>query len=45
MNGLNKDLPEAMDYVSWTRYVAQNLGLVREAAKAISEKRPPQYSS
>jgi len=33
----------AMGYVTWTRYVAQNLGIVKEAARAISEKRPPQY--
>ena len=43
MSGLTKNLVDAMDYISWTRYVAQNLGIVKEAAKAIAEKRPPQY--
>ena len=43
LGGLNKNLVDAMDYVSWTRYVAENLGITREAAKAIAEKRPPQY--
>ena len=43
LGGLNKNLVDAMDYITWTRYVAQNLGIVKEAAKAIAEKRPPQY--
>jgi enoyl-CoA hydratase/carnithine racemase len=43
MGGLNKDLVNAMDYITWTRYVAQNLGIVKEAALAISEKRKPDY--
>jgi len=43
MGGLSKDLEAAMDYITWTRYVAQNLGIVREAARAIAEKRPPEY--
>ena len=43
LGGLNKNLVDAMDYVSWTRYVAENLGITKEAAKAIAEKRPPQY--
>ncbi len=41
--GLSKDLAGAMDYISWTRYVAQNLGIVKEAATAIAQKRQPKY--
>ena len=43
MGGLAKDLVNAMDYISWTRYVARNLGITKEAARAIAEKRQPQY--
>ncbi|MFC2041844.1 enoyl-CoA hydratase/isomerase family protein, partial [Chloroflexota bacterium] len=43
MGGLSKNLVDAMDYIGWTRYAAQNLGIVKEAARAISEKRPPDY--
>lgn len=43
LGGLSKDLASAMDYISWTRYVAQNLGIVKEAARAIAEKREPRY--
>ncbi len=43
MGGLNKNLENAMDYISWTRYVAQNLGIVKEAATAIAQKREPHY--
>jgi 2-(1,2-epoxy-1,2-dihydrophenyl)acetyl-CoA isomerase len=43
LGGLNKDLVNAMDYISWTRYVTRNLGIVKEAAQAIAEKRKPKY--
>jgi len=43
LGGLSKDLVTAMDYVSWTRYVTQNLGIEKEAAQAIAEKRAPEY--
>jgi enoyl-CoA hydratase/carnithine racemase len=43
LGGLNKDLENAMDYITWTRYVSQNLGIVKEAAQAIAEKRKPDY--
>jgi len=43
LGGLNKDLEDAMDYITWTRYVSQNLGIVKEAAQAIAEKRKPNY--
>ena len=43
LGGLNKDLEGAMDYITWTRYVSQNLGIVKEAAQAIAEKRKPNY--
>ena len=43
LGGLNKNLPDAMDYVSWTRHVAENLGISKEAARAIAEKRQPNY--
>ena len=43
LGGLTKDLVNAMDYVSWTRYVTQNLGIEKEAAQAIAQKRPPNY--
>ncbi|MFT3817478.1 MAG: enoyl-CoA hydratase/isomerase family protein [Rubrivivax sp.] len=41
--GLTKDFRNAMDYISWTRYVCENLGIAKEAANAIAEKRPPNY--
>lgn len=43
LGGLSKNLADAMDYIGWTRYAAQNLGIVKAAARAISEKRPPDY--
>lgn len=43
MGGLSKDLVNAMDYISWTRYVTQNLGIEKEAATALAEKRTPTY--
>ena len=43
LGGLNKNLVDAMDYISWTRYAAENLGISREAARAIAEKRQPEY--
>jgi len=43
LGGLSKDLVNAMDYITWTRYVTQNLGIEKEAARAIAEKRPPRY--
>ena len=43
LGGLHKDLPNAMDYISWTRHMAINLGIVQEAAGAISQKRRPNY--
>lgn len=41
--GLTKDFKNAMEYIAWTRYVAENLGIAKEAARAIAEKRPPNY--
>jgi 2-(1,2-epoxy-1,2-dihydrophenyl)acetyl-CoA isomerase len=43
LGGLNKNLVDAMDYISWTRYAAENLGISKEAARAIAEKRQPKY--
>ena len=43
LGGLRKNLVDAMDYISWTRYVAENLGISKEAARAIAEKRQPEY--
>ncbi len=43
MDGLEKNLAQAMDYISYTRYICYNMGIIGEAAKAIAEKRPPQY--
>jgi 2-(1,2-epoxy-1,2-dihydrophenyl)acetyl-CoA isomerase len=43
MDGLEKNLAQAMDYISYTRYICDNLGIIQEAAKAISQKRPPKY--
>ncbi len=43
MGGLSKDLPNAMDYVSWTRYAAGNLGVTKEATRAIADKKDPDY--
>ena len=43
LGGLSRNLVDAMDYVRWTRYVTENLGIQKEAARAIVEKRPPRY--
>ncbi len=43
MNGLEKGFESTMDYISYTRYICDDLGIIREAAQAIAEKREPQY--
>jgi len=42
-NGLEKGFESAMEYISYTRYICDDLGIIREAAQAIAEKREPQY--
>lgn len=41
--GLTRDLDATMDYLRWATLMAENLGIVREGARAIAEKRPPQF--
>ncbi len=43
MGGLNKNLEDAMDIIRWYKFSVQNLGIIKEAAKAIVEKRDPKY--